>query len=380
MADKDTSSNILVCESQEALYERAVKKMNADRLIIQHAFKIENYLTAAAMFDEVGAYLDSEELAAKCRELAEKTRAMQRESLYQNALKLKEKARTVDDYQKAQLQFKALGSYENAEQEKAVCEEKIKESHSRIRRRWAVTGIAVAGAAGLVIAGFVTGFFRYSMGICYNSMGYYEKAQEIFTGLDILDSQTRALECQEIILRQEKADELKALKKAESGDSVVFGSNQWLVLDRQEDQIYMLLEDVDKNGIFYQVSYQESGEAAAWEETSLYQWLNTEVYKTIFAPEEQAAMAAAGSWMTEEATEEYVTLLSGEQAEQYKEVWKGLSGRDFWLKDQGAQEDMAVFVSASGEVMEYGYPVEAKMSVRPVIAVDCGKLTEEEEA
>ena len=54
-----------------------------------------------------------------------------------------------------------------------------------------------------------------------------------------------------------------------------------------------------------------------------------------------------------------------------------MRGKDYWLQDQGAEAGMAAFVSASGDVMAYGYPVEARMSVCPVITVDCGKLEEE---
>ena len=59
-----------IYESQESLYQKAVRKMQADRLIVQYAYKIDNYKLAAAMFDEVGDYMDAPALAKKCRELA----------------------------------------------------------------------------------------------------------------------------------------------------------------------------------------------------------------------------------------------------------------------------------------------------------------------
>lgn len=376
MAEKKLSANTLVCESQEALYKRAVKKMKADRLIVQHAFKIENYQTAAAMFDEVGAYLDSKELAAKCRKLAEETKAEQKKSQYQKALDIKGKAVTGSDYEKAAALFEELGDYENANQQIEECQKKIKEYNRQIKKKWAVIGGSVVVIAGLVTAGFVTGFFKYSMGVFYDSMGYYKKAEETFSGLELLDSQKRALDCREKVLKQQEAAELKALKKAEAGDSVVFASEQWKVLEREENQIYMILEDIDQKSDFYQVSYDETGATSVWEEASLFNWLNTAIFETAFPEEEKEAMIAA-----DDASEEaFISILSIEQTEKYKEILDDLMGTDYWLRDQGKQDNMAVFVSAAGEVMEYGYPVEAKMSVRPVIMVDCSKLTEEEEA
>lgn len=381
MAERETSANILVCESQEALYSKAVKKMKADRLIIQHAFKIENYLTAAAMFDEVGAYLDSAELAAECRSLAEEARAEQRESQYQKAVNLQEKAVSEEDYQKAAAIFAELGVYKNAQQKKEECEGRIKELNRRVKRKCVAIGLVGAVLIGLIAVGFVAGFFRYAMGLFYSTMGYYEKAGQIFDNLDgLLDSETRALECQELVLRQQEEKNLLTMQKADAGDRVVFGSNQWIVLERRDQQICLVLENVAENGIFYQVAYDETGKTAVWDDASLSDWLNTEVRDSIFDEEELEAMIPLGEWFEETATEEYVTILSAQQVMQYEEQTAKLTGSDYWLKDQGNEEDMAAFVSAAGEVMEYGYPVEAKMSVRPVIVVDCSRLTEEEEA
>ena len=86
MADTKNSAKAPIYESQESLYEKAVKKMNADKLIVQYAFKIDNYLKAAAMFDEVGDYLDAPEKAELCRELARKAEIEEKNSRYRKLL------------------------------------------------------------------------------------------------------------------------------------------------------------------------------------------------------------------------------------------------------------------------------------------------------
>ena len=388
MADNKNSANTLVCESEKVLYEKAVKKMKADRLIVQHAFKIDNYLTAAAMFDEVGAYLDSAQLAAKCRELAEQTREEQKKSQYQKALKLKEKAKKDSDYEKAIEMFRELGTYGDAEKEREDCEKQKKACESRLRRKEISVVLILLFCAGLIAAGWYTGFFRYAMGVCYGSMGYYEKAAEIFGGLDgLLDSREKAQACQEKLLLQQEKEEMKMLKKAQAGDSVVFAGNQWKVLERQGNQITLILEQVDSQGLFFRAVYHDVQEPATWEESSLRSWLNGEILETLFDEEERSAMISVnlketgdkqspGNDQTEKDAD-YITILNMEQAETYKKILNSMKGKDYWLQDQGAEAGLAAFVSAAGDVMAYGYPVEAQMSVRPVIMVDCGKLEEE---
>lgn len=388
---------VLICESQEVLYKKAVKKMNADQLIVQYAYKIENYRTAAAMFDEVGAYLDSKELAQKCRDLAEKTEAEAREEQYQKAKKAREKAGTQQDLEKAAQQFAELGSYKDAASQEQECLKQIAAFDKKIKGKALGIGAVILLCAGLLVTGYTTGFYRYVMGVFYSSMGYYEKSEPIFEGLgDFLDSQERARISREEQVRRQESEELSALRKAKAGDSVVFGAYTWKVLERREDQLYLILQDVKGNGPFYQAAYHESQEAVDWENSSLRSWLNKEVLETEFAPEDRQAMLPVGEIGALQETggeavaageedgglaegKEYVSILSVSEMQKYKKVVSGLKGVDYWLKDAGEEPDTAAFVSASGQVMEHGYPVaEAKFSLRPVILVDCLALTEEE--
>lgn len=393
MADNKNSANVLVCESQEVLYKKAVKKMNADKLIIQYAYKIENYRTAAAMFDEVGAYLDSKELAQKCRDLAEETEAEAREEQYQKAKKAKEKAAAQQELEKAAQQFEELGSYKDSASQRQECLAQIAIYDKKIKGKALGIGAVVILCIGVLVAGYTTGFYRYVMGVFYSSMGYYEKSEPIFEELgDFLDSQERARVSREEQVRRQETEELSALQKAKAGDSVVFGAYTWKVLERSEDQLYLILQDVKGNGPFSQVSYHETQEAVDWENSSLRSWLNGKVLETEFAPEDRQAllpMGEEGAFQEDADSQvqdggladgkDYVSVLSVAEMQKYKKVVSGLKGADYWLKDAGAEPDTAVFVSASGQVMEHGYPVaEAEFSLRPVILVDCLALTEEE--
>lgn len=388
MADNKNSANILVCESQETLYAKAVKKMTASRLIVQYAFKIENYLTAAAMFDEVGDYQDAKQLAEKCRELAEQTRSEQKKDLYQKALELKGRAEGESDYEKAIAVFGELGAYEEAQKEKADCEKRKADCGRRRKTRQLIIIAVLLLCLALVGAGYSIGFFRYAMGVCYAGMEYYEKAEKIFEDLDgLLDSQERALDCAKQALLRKEEEETQALRKAKAGNSVIFGSDKWKVLERQEDRLLLILEQVDADGRFYQVPYQEAPQAVNWAESSLREWLNGELLETIFDEEDRGALLPVNEGETktegqaagnaDETGGDCVSILTVKQAGEYQKILHSLTGRDYWLQDQGQEETAAAFVSASGDVMMEGYSAQAQLSVRPVILVDCTKLEAE---
>lgn len=145
MADNKKSAPQLIYESQESLYQKAVKAMELDRLIVQFAFKRENYLKAAEMFEEVGDYEDAPELAKRCRELAEQTKKDELEYKYQMAVKQKDKAKTAAGYGKAVRIFEETAGYLDSDKLKEECVanktqlEKKAKMKSRIR-----TGIVLA--------------------------------------------------------------------------------------------------------------------------------------------------------------------------------------------------------------------------------------------
>lgn len=391
MAENKNSATTLVCESQEALYEKAVKKMNADQLIVQHAFKIENYQVAAAMFDEVGAYLDAQELAERCRRLARETREEQQKCEYRKALEMKERAVTGTDYEKASERLGALGNYADAEQEKLECDRKAAALEKKIKHKWEAVAVLIALLVGGIIAGFTTGFFKYLEGVCYARMDFYEKGIEIFTELGtFLDSEGQLQYCRDKIRENTQKENREALIKAKPGDTVVYGDYKWKVLDRQEDQLRLIVAEVKREDALYQASFHDVQEEVSWENASLREWLNTEILEDSFSETERARLisipadtsvnSAYGTASGKE-TQEFLSILSIEEVNSYQEILSTLSGVDYWLRTPGCTQDTAAFVSAGNSVMEYGYPVaQAQLSVRPVILLDCSGLAEEEDS
>lgn len=375
MADNKSPANTLVCESQEALYKKAVKKMNADKLIVQFTFKIENYLTAAAMFEEVGAYSDAEKLAQKCRELAELTREEERLAIYEKALEKKEAAGTIGELEKIEEMLGKLGDFKNAREERKECREKLERAQRKHRRNRNIGMVVLAACLCLIGYGIRVDFFTYAKGMFYEFVGFDEKAELAFEQMGtFLDSEKRLQTCQERLLIQREEDEKKALRKAKAGDTISYGPYAWKVLERNGDQLFLIMAGAVQEGAFYHVSYHNAQEAVRWEDSDLCRSLNSGVLEEVFSQKERARLI-------EMKDSNLVSILSLEEAERYKSILNALGGLDYWLKTPGNREDKAVFVTAGDTIIDDGYPVTSSdISVRPVIWIDGSETAEEETA
>lgn len=374
MADKRKTSNILVCESQEVLYQRAIKKMNADRLIVQFAYKIENYETAAVMFDEVGDYEDARELAKRCRRLAEEARGEEKKDLYRRAMESRDNAQSEQEYERVAEAFGSLGDYGDASQKERECRDVIRKMQTKRRRKISIAVLILVIIAGAVTAGFATGFFRYLKGIGYYYMEAYDRARLAFeTVPGLLDSGQWQERCDAKLESQELAAEEEALRAAKAGDTVTIGENSWLVLERQGNEALLILNQVKKDGPFYHVPYQEEGGSADWEASSLRKDLNGEILTETFTEQEQAMLLPVAE------NGDRMRILTEQETEDYGEILNKMSGVDYWIAAQGEQENRIMFVSGGGALMKLGYPTDSdQISVRPVILINCLETTEEE--
>lgn len=374
MADKRKTSNILVCESQEILYQRAIRKMNADRLIVQFAYKIENYETAAVMFDEVGDYEDARELAKRCRRLAEEARGEEKKDLYRRAMESRDNAQSEQEYERVAEAFGSLGDYGDASQKERECRDVIRKMQTKRRRKISIAVLILVIIAGAVTAGFATGFFRYLKGIGYYYMEAYDRARLAFeTVPGLLDSGQWQERCDAKLESQELAAEEEALRSAKAGDTVTIGGNSWLVLERQGDEALLILNQVKKDGPFYHVPYQEEGGSADWEASSLRKDLNGEILTETFTEQEQAMLLPVAE------NGDRMRILTEQETEDYGEILNKMSGVDYWIAAQGEQENRIMFVSGGGILMRQGYPADSdQLSVRPVIRINCPGTAEEE--
>lgn len=346
MAENKKSS--IVYESQESLYAKAVRKMEMDQLIVQFAFKEENYLKAAEMFEEVGDYQDAPQLAAKCRELAKKTREEEKQYQYQRALAQKKEAKSAKGYEKAEKLFQEVPQYQDSQQQIQECRSMREQLQKKQKAKKAGKGLALLAAALIVAAFFLS-----------------PQWNTIWTKLMIkveASSQTK----------------LPSLKEAKAGELVEFGGYQWYVLDKQEESATLILNKaVDVEDLRYR-PYHDTQEDVTWETCSLRSWLNGEFLTGFFSEKDQEKILLTD--VTNEDNEAYGTdggndtqdkvyLLSEKEAEQYQDILKKI-GLAFWLRTPGNSPDTAAYLSVRPRIMDYGYPVSSpNLYTCPVIRV-----------
>lgn len=346
MAENKKSS--IVYESQESLYAKAVRKMEMDQLIVQFAFKEENYLKAAEMFEEVGDYQDAPQLAAKCRELAKQTREEEKQYQYQRALAQKKEARSAKGYEKAENLFQEVAEYEDSQRQIQECQN----MRDQLQKKQKVKK-AGKGALLLVAALAAAAFFLSPQ---WNS---------IWAKLMIkveASSQTK----------------LPSLKEAVVGDLVEFGDYQWYVLDKQEGSATLILNRaLELEDLRYR-PYHDTQEAVTWENCSLRAWLNGDFLTGYFSEKDQGKILLTD--VSNEANDAYGTdggndtqdkvfLLSKKEAEQYQDILKNID-LEFWLRTPGSAPDTAAYLSVRPRIMDYGYPVSSRnLYTCPVIRV-----------
>ena len=368
--------NKIIYASQAQLYEKALQKMNADTVIVQHAYKADNYRVAAAMFEEVGDYLDAKELAQRCRALAEETKSDEKETMYQRCVdRINDPSvfSDADKLRKLDNQLAQLGGYKDSDDMRRRCQSSLHkvELYQKIKVRSILGGLVLIIA--LIVIGLHTGYIKYFAGVAMMKYGKYSQAEKIFRSMpDFMDADE--------YLQQA---ELRKLVIAKAGDTVNYGDLKWYVLDVQDETLTMIAVDIGQEHIFYNVPFNKEGSETTWEDSSLREWLNKEIYNTQFTDEERECILPQKSKRSEnqeygtvyEETEDYLTILSMEEADRYQDVLSTF-GLDFWVRTPGKTMDRTVYYSGGFHVMRPEGCVSntEPLAVRPVIQVNRGGI------
>ena len=401
-----------ILETQESLYKKAMQKKNADQVIVQHAYKIDNYLIAAAMFDEVGEYEDAPQQAEECRALAEQTREEEKEFRYTDAVRRRKNASEEHDLQKVMDLFESLGDYKDAKEQASQCRQEMTRLQKKFNRKRAGILAGILAVVGGITAVFASGLSDYILGIGYLKAGMYAQARTQFVGMgDFLNSEELAEEAK-----------YRILCNAKKGQYVYYGDFQWKILDREDDVLTAIASDIGPEHLFNHVPFEENsdvraqqtpdqtgdemieqtenqtdeeitgqtavladeestgqtvdqpdeqstgktadqpGEQITWENSTLRAWLNGEVVETCFSDIEREHMLPEG--------DDLLNLLSAQEAQQYMDQLVGLS-LDYWLSTPGQVEGTMAYMTAAHYIRTFGCPADTEeMAVRPVIRID----------
>ena len=155
------------------------------------------------------------------------------------------------------------------------------------------------------------------------------------------------------------------------GEIIRFGNYDWYVIAINGNLITLLCKKIINHS-----AYNVQEKKAAWVNCSLRKWLNEVFYNTFSDNEKEKIVKTQctnngnnefGTTGIKD-TEDYVYLLSISEARALTPQIR-VSGDGWWLRSSGGTQNTAASVRINGDVNTYGYNVNTKNGVRPVITV-----------
>ena len=350
-------------EAKETSYEKGMQRLRQAKYIVKVQYRTDNYRTAADLFGQADDYQDAAWQAEECRRLAEKSQMDGVEELYQNSVEAENRIIDVSDANRLVDIFRQLGDYKDSKEHQETCGLIAEKFHVRARmKRNFLLGLGAAFII-LCIYGFYTGLWTYVKGRLYGAGGYYAKAVEAFELMgDYLDSEKQLKINQEKLLRSREAQERKTLGNLEAGDEAVFGALTWTVLKASEGELLLIPKKIDKESLLYHIPFDKNG-GVNWEDSSLRDYLNTEVLTEYFTEEERGRILGGIEIPDEDMLNNYTEMLSALKT-------------DIWVDLPGEQKGTESYLTGGGSLIRYGCPTDSsEISVCPVIRVHLDDLT-----
>lgn len=347
-------------------YNEGIARLKQGRFIVEPSYRVKNFEEAAKLFHSAADFRDADNKERECRESAKKAKEDDREATYQKAVTTLGESKISDDYKRAKKLFSSLGGYKDSAERIKDCDAGMNRAAVRRHRNQAVT---IAVIAVLVIGCFrayQAGVGTYLTGMLYGAGGMYQEASDTFASLGSLfdsEKKTESYRGKELAVRAHQEEQ--KIKKLKVGDVVPFGDFEWTIAakDTEAKTVTLVLAKADSESIFYRVAFNDSGEDAKWLDSSLCRWLNGEVLSDHFTADEQKRMIPDKDGL----------LIHIPSLDEVKELttapFRKLS-RDLWLSDDGENAGAEMFLTAAGNTMRFGAPVDNQnLTPCPVITV-----------
>lgn len=393
---EEKSPKVKITKGQK--YKKYKRMMKTTKGMAICSSRVDMFKYLAKQFKKLKDYKKSEELAEKCTKLAKKTKKLIKKQTYEDALNLKENAKSVQDYKIAADTFHKLSGYLDADELAAECDKLAAryEKKSAIRRILLMTTVIIIVVASIIFANTAstkyytanlllkTGSYNSAIKI-YNKLGDYKEAREnkykaqYLKGKELLDkgNHNDALAAFKEATDYEDSRRYIAdiekliIKNSAINDTVKLGKFDWKILDIRDNKALLA-----KKTVIDGIAYNNSLVDTSWETSTLRQWLNSDFLSQSFSDEERSSIVLseldniANSYTAIQAgnsTKDYIFILSLDEAQNYVD---GLSKteKNTWLRTPGSNLTTAAFLSSDKTIMENGYPVNSdKLAVRPVL-------------
>ena len=373
---------------EEKIYQQAAGLEEAAEYVIRFERKVSAYRSTAKKFQSISGYKDAAKRAEQCRQKAEAIEQKGLEETFALGRKKEQVARTKSDFIDAIAEYKRVWKKEAYAQEAKEHIDACKRGILRLETRaiWKKRVVTLAVLAVLVLLYVNTDAYPFTKGMVHQAMGDYKASIANFKeGMGVPWAEGKMKKSylylgQQYLKNGDKESALKAFRKAENtleapeetakleqeilagaepGEEVRFGKGKWLVLERKEDRVLLLYNKKGTRMVYSQT------EVSRWEDTKLYQWINSTFVNSVLTQAEREISFVASQGESQEA---YATLLTIAEQEKYQ----GLLGEYFhnwWLKDLGISAMGANYVDKEGAVKQT-YVNTMDNCVRPAVWVE----------
>ena len=338
----------------EEAYAKAEQFLLADGKITDKSFRPDNFKTAAKYFKQAGDYKDAGKKAEECLKAAEEARKDFVEDYYQEGIELMNSAKTPDNFETARKRLLKVKGYKDADALIGQCEEKQEALYLKNAKKARLKILFFAALIALVII-FVNSPLWDKM-----MVSTFPKKEAAETG------------------NEHGNGNFFAPAEAEPGDKITFGVYDWRVLEKDGNELLLIMSGAEKHKETGHRAYNDKFEDTTWADCTLREWLNGEFLENGFSEEERGQILSETVQNPDnkdygtkggEDTEDKVTLLTAEMYEQYFEQIKFIA-MNFWLRGPGNTQQAAQFVSHRKVVMSYGYAVDSdQFFVVPVMRI-----------
>lgn len=382
----------------ETKYNKAVSLMKAMNSMLLSSDKVKMYEELERQFLELSGFMEADQYAEECRQLAKLTSDKLQEHIYNKAIMMQKTAKKPEEFMIAAKEFRKLDDYKDAKELAEQCElinTRLgnRSAKSNIMKFCMIVLITIAAIlfvntshAKYYYANFrsMTGSYasaikmykklgaykdcedrlaknRYQYALEAEESGKYSLAQKEYTAAGAYeDSANKKVEMEKLVIRN-----------SQIGDTVKVGNMDWIILETGDNKALLLKKTAVKN-----VAYHNSTGDITWENSALRTWLNSEYLENNISVEErsQILLSTVGNEDNTQygmnggnSTQDYLFVLSIGEAEKYQEMLKD-SKYNNWLRTPGSSQSSAAFLAPGGTIMSYGYAADSsEMSVYPLM-------------
>ena len=189
----------------------------------------------------------------------------------------------------------------------------------------------------------------------------YIQAEDYFESQNYLEAMKLYTELGEYKDCKQKIEQIQ--NRLATDNAVYYGTYQnqpiaWHVLQTEDDRMLLITKES-----ICELPYNDEIKDVTWQESSLCNWLNNEFISS-FSEEQLAGILTTKI----DGADCKVYLLSKEEAEDLEDKPLLSGEKDWWLRTKA--DVNAVYVTASGEIVEDGETVVRAKGVRPCIWID----------